>query len=191
MAPVARMNQWAHESMPMGCVGPGAEKEIETREGVPQVMVACSCSKGGGLQQTITGGGGRETEKENRKELKIKNRGGRWTIVPEFQCGAETPRLLVEPRAARKLLCGGGWHGHPAKEEGGGFQEWASVPGLLLCVRTNVATKGTGIQNFGPEKKILRKKVPPHMCSQNDQRDVGIILSLVCWGRTPAPRPST
>ena len=28
------------------------------------------------------------------------------------------------------------------------------------------------------------------MCSQNDQRDVGIILSHVCWGRTPPPPPS-
>ena len=28
---------------------------------------------------------------------------------------------------------------------------------------------------------------PPHMCSQNDQRNVGIILSHVCWGRTPPP----
>ena len=24
-------------------------------------------------------------------------------------------------------------------------------------------------------------------CSQNDQRDAGIILSHVCWGRTPPP----
>ena len=28
---------------------------------------------------------------------------------------------------------------------------------------------------------------PPHMCSQNDQRDVGIILSRRCWGRPPPP----
>ena len=41
--------------------------------------------------------------------------------------------------------------------------------------------------NFGPEKFFSRKKFPPHMCSQNDQRDVGIILSHVCWGRTPPP----
>ena len=28
------------------------------------------------------------------------------------------------------------------------------------------------------------------MCSQNDQRDVGIILSHGCWGRTPPPPPA-
>ena len=27
------------------------------------------------------------------------------------------------------------------------------------------------------------------MCSQNDQRDMGIILSHVCWGRTSPPPP--
>ena len=40
--------------------------------------------------------------------------------------------------------------------------------------------------NFGPENFFSLKNFPPHMCSQNDQRDVGIILSHVCWGRTPA-----
>ena len=32
-------------------------------------------------------------------------------------------------RAARKLLCWGGWHGRPAKEGGGGFQKWIPPPG--------------------------------------------------------------
>ena len=41
--------------------------------------------------------------------------------------------------------------------------------------------------NFGPENCFSLKKFPPHMCSQNDQCDVGIILSHVCWGRTPPP----
>ena len=36
--------------------------------------------------------------------------------------------------------------------------------------------------NFGPENCFSRNNVPPHMCSQNDQRD---ILSHVCWGRPP------
>ena len=55
--------------------------------------------------------------------------------------------------AARKLLCGagGGWHGCLAKE-GGGFQKWASVPGPLFCVRTDVAAKGAGTQ-------ILARKI--------------------------------
>ena len=44
---------------------------------------------------------------------------------------------------------------------------------------------------FWPGKFFSRKKFPPHMCSQNDQRDVGIILSHVCWGRTPPLPPNT
>ena len=87
--------------------------------------------------------------------------------------------------AARKLLCGGGMAWVPGEGGGGGFQKWASVPGPLFCVRTVVATKGAGTQ--GPENFFSLKIFPPHMCSQNDQRDVGIILSHVCWGRTPPP----
>ena len=92
------------------------------------------------------------------------------------------------PRAARKLLCGGG-DGMGARRRGGGgaFQKWASVPGPLFCVRTDVAAKGAGTQNLA--RKNSRQNFPPHMCSQNDQRDVGIILSHVCWGRTPPPPP--
>ena len=82
-------------------------------------------------------------------------------------------------------FAGGGWHGRPAKEAGGGFQKWASVPGPLFCVRTDVATKGAGTQILAWNEKIF----PPHMCSQNDQRDVGIILSHICWGWTPPPPP--
>ena len=41
--------------------------------------------------------------------------------------------------------------------------------------------------DFGPEKFFSRKNFPPHMCSQNDQRDGGIILSHVCWSRPPPP----
>ena len=41
--------------------------------------------------------------------------------------------------------------------------------------------------NFGLEKFFSRKNFPPHMCSQNDECNVGIILSHVCWGRTPPP----
>ena len=64
----------------------------------------------------------------------------------------------------------------------GGFQKW----GPCFCVRTDVATKGAGTQILA-RKIFSRKKFPPHMCSQNDQRNVGIILSHVCWGRTPPP----
>ena len=52
---------------------------------------------------------------------------------------------------------GGGWHGRLAKEGGGGFQKWASVPGPLFCVRTDVATKGAGTQILA--RKITSKRV--------------------------------
>ena len=93
--------------------------------------------------------------------------------------------------AARKLLCGGGGAGMGARRRrggGGGLQKWASVPGLLFCVRTDVPPKAPE-HKFWPGKFFSRQNFPPHMCSQNDQRNVGIILSHVCWGRTPPPAP--
>ena len=76
-------------------------------------------------------------------------------------------------RAARKLLCGGGeWHGHPAKE-GGGFQKWASVPGPLFCVRTDVATKGAGTQ-------ILARKIFFH--EKNFPRICVVKMITATWG---------
>ena len=52
-------------------------------------------------------------------------------------------------------LRGGGGGGMGARRRrggGGGFQKWASVPGPLFCVRTDVATKGAGTQ-------ILARKI--------------------------------
>ena len=76
------------------------------------------------------------------------------------------------------------------RRRGGGVQKWTSVPSPLFCVRTVVATKGAGTQILA---RILfsLKKFPPHMCSQHDQRDVGIILSHVCWGGIPPLAPGT
>ena len=111
-----------------------------------------------------------------------RNSPSRRATVPRYPLLPRYPRL-GGPKIA---LRGGGWHGRPAKE-GGGVQKWASVPGPLFCVRTVVATKGAGTQILA-RKNFSLKNFPPHMCSQNDQRDVGIILSHVCWGRTPPPR---
>ena len=41
--------------------------------------------------------------------------------------------------------------------------------------------------DFGPNKFFPPKMPPPQMCSQNDQRDVGIILSHICPPPPPAP----
>ena len=68
------------------------------------------------------------------------------------------------------------------------MEKWASVPGPLFCGRTDV---GAGTQNFGPKRFFSPKPPPPlpHMCSQNDQRDVGITLSHRSW-RGPPPPPA-
>ena len=78
----------------------------------------------------------------------------------------------------------------PGEGGGGAFQKWASVPGPLFCVRTDVAAKGAATQILARKIFFSRKNVPPHMCSQNDPHDVGIILSHVCWGRPPPPPPA-
>ena len=46
---------------------------------------------------------------------------------------------------------------------GGGFQKWASVPGPLFCVRTDVATKGAGTQILA-WKNFFHEKIFPHIC---------------------------
>ena len=69
-------------------------------------------------------------------------------------------------RAARKLLCGGGGGdgmGARRRRAGGGFQKWASVPGPLFCVRTDVATKGAGTQILA-RKIFFHEKNFPHIC---------------------------
>ena len=74
----------------------------------------------------------------------------------------------------------------PGEGGGGGLQKWASVPGPLFCVRTDV---GAGTQILARKSPFHEKNFPPQMCSQTDQRDVGIILSHRCWGSTPRPPP--
>ena len=48
-------------------------------------------------------------------------------------------------------------------EGGGGFQKWASVPGPLFCVRTDVATKCAGTQILA-RKIFFHEKIFPHIC---------------------------
>ena len=84
---------------------------------------------------------------------------------------------------------GGGGHGRPPKEGGGGLEKWGSVSGPLFCVRTDVGAKGTGTQDLARKTFSTNNPPPPppHLSSQNDQRDVGIILSHRCWVAPPPP----
>ena len=90
-------------------------------------------------------------------------------------------------RAARKLLCGGGMAWAPGEGGGGGVPEMGFCAGPFVLCKDGCCRQRRRNTNFGPENFFSRKNVPPHMCSQNDQHDVGIILSHVCWGRPPPP----
>ena len=85
-------------------------------------------------------------------------------------------------------FAGGGWHWRPAKEGGGGVPEMGFRAGPFVLCKDGCCHQRRRNTNFGPEKLFSRKNFPPHMCSQNDQRDVGIILSHVCRGQTPPPQ---
>ena len=68
------------------------------------------------------------------------------------------------PKAARKLLCrGGGMAWAPGEGGGGRFQKWASVPGPLFCVRTDVAAKGARTQILD-RKIFFHETFFPHIC---------------------------
>ena len=61
----------------------------------------------------------------------------------------------------KNCFAGGGMAWAPGEGEGGGvFQKWASVPGPLFCVRTDVATKGAGTQILA-RKIFFTKKFSP------------------------------
>ena len=78
----------------------------------------------------------------------------------------------------------------PAEGGGGGLEKWGSVSGPLFCVTTDVGAKGKGTQNLARKSFSTNNSPPPppHLSSQNDQRDVGVILSHRCWVDPPPPR---
>ena len=61
------------------------------------------------------------------------------------------------------------------------------MSGPLFCVRTDVGAKGAGTHILARKFFSTNNSPPPHLSSQNDQRDVGIILSHRCWVYPPPP----
>ena len=73
------------------------------------------------------------------------------------------------------------------RRRGGGSRN--GLPCRALCfVLGRLLPPKAPEHKFWPGKFFSFKNFPPHS-SQNDQCDAGIILSHVCWGRTPAPPP--
>ena len=73
------------------------------------------------------------------------------------------PAWVVSGLGGPKIALRGGMAWAPGEGGGGGFQKWASVPGPLFCVRTDVATKGAGTQILA-RKIFFHEKIFPHIC---------------------------
>ena len=96
------------------------------------------------------------------------------------------PRPPV-PLGGPKIALQGGDGMGARRRRGGGVPEMGFRAGPLVLCKDGCCHQRRRNTNFGPENFFSLKNFPPHMCSQNDQRDVGIILSRICWGRTPPP----
>ena len=75
------------------------------------------------------------------------------------------------------------------RRRGGGVGEMGFRVGPFVLCKNGCWRQRRRNTNFGP-KKFFPPKIPPpppHLSSQNDQRDVGIILSHRCWVDPPPP----
>ena len=75
----------------------------------------------------------------------------------------------------------------PGEGGGGEVPEMGFRAGPFVLCKDGCCHQRRRNTNFGLENFFSRKNFPPHICSQNDERDVGIILSHECWGRDPPP----
>ena len=100
--------------------------------------------------------------------------------MPEFISELLAP--LGGPKIALR-----GWGMAWAPGEGGGAPDMGFRAGPFVLWKDGCCHQRRRNTNFAPDSFLSRFFSCPHMCSQNDQRDVGIILSHACWGRTPPP----
>ena len=73
-------------------------------------------------------------------------------------------------------------------EGGGGVGQMGFRSGPFVLRNNGCWHQRRRNTRFGLKKFFSTKKIsPPYMCRQNDQRNVGIIWSHICWGRPPPP----
>ena len=77
---------------------------------------------------------------------------------------------------------GGGGVARTPAEGGGGVSELGFRAGPFVLCKDGCCPQRRRDTNFGPKSFFHQNFPPPHMCGQNDQRDVGIILSHICLG---------
>ena len=85
---------------------------------------------------------------------------------------------------------GGGCMDASRRRGGGGVGEMGFRVGPFVLCKNGCWRQRRRNTNFGPKKFFPPIISPPHLSSQNDQRDVGIILSHRCWVDPPPPPPA-
>ena len=125
-----------------------------------------------------------------------------WKALPRLLALCSAPLCLVPvplsiyllllspvplPLGGPKIALPGGDGMGARRRRGGGVPEMGFRAGPFVLCKDRCCPPKAPEHKFWPGKIVFTKKSPPHMCSQNDQCDVGIILSHGCWGRTPPP----
>ena len=108
-----------------------------------------------------------------------------YCVLSLLGCAPPSVTSCLCPRATWKLLQGGRGGGVDARRRRGGGEgvgELGFRAGPLVLWNTGCWRRNTNLARKIPPP-------PPHMCSQNGQPDVGIVLSRGCWGRAPPPPP--
>ena len=119
----------------------------------------------------------------------------RWkagTVPMRETCRAPPPPQRTLPSTGQPENCsagGGGGLTWTHAEGGGGVGEMGFRVGPFVLCKNGCWRQRHRNTKFGPKKffPAIIPPPPPHLSSQNDQRDVGIILSHRCWVEPPPP----
>ena len=115
-----------------------------------------------------------------------------YPLIPRQRLRIRTMRLTAIAMALGDLKIalrgGGGGAWTPAEGGGGVVGEMGFCVGPFVLCNSGCWRQRRRNTKFGP-KKFFPPIIPPppHLSSQNDQRDVGIILSHRCWVDPPPP----